>query len=178
MEMTGGRGRRAGLLALTLALLAGCGGARPEAPAPEPGVQEATRSGPEGAAPGTCWGRTITPAVVETAVRQVQVSPAEVNPDGTVAAAPVYRSETTQQIVSPRRNNWFETPCPDVMTPDFIASVQRALIARAAHPGPVTGRMDAATRSAILRWQTARGTDSATLSLETAQELGLVAVGR
>ena len=155
-----------------LPLLAACAGGDGAGFAP-PG-----RLAPPGAAPGTCWDSVDTPAVIETRTEQILVAPAAYNTDGTLYRPAQYRTEVRQVILRERQEDWFQTPCPAEMTPEFIASVQRALIARDAHPGPVTGRMDAATRSAILRWQTARGTDSATLSLETAQELGLVAVGR
>ncbi|NNK16468.1 MAG: peptidoglycan-binding protein, partial [Sulfitobacter sp.] len=112
---------------------------------PEPGVVAPTRNGPEGAAPGTCWGRTVSPAVVERVSQRVQIKPAKVNPDGTVAELPVYRTEDRQIIVTPRKDNWFETPCPDVLTPEFISSLQRALQARGAYAGIITGVMDAPT---------------------------------
>ena len=165
------------LPALALAAgLAACDGATGSAP--EPGVFEATRSGPPGAAPGTCWGRTFTPAVVERVSERVEVKPAVVNPDGTIGALPVYRTEDRQVIVTPRRDNWFETPCPDVLTPEFISSLQRALQARGTYAGPVTGVMDAATRAAIRTFQAPGGPDSGVLSVESARLLGLIAVPR
>ncbi|MEW9919007.1 peptidoglycan-binding domain-containing protein [Marimonas sp. MJW-29] len=163
-----------------LGLLAGCESASPtaQAPAAEPGVFTPTRNGPEGAAAGTCWGRTVSPAVVESVSQRVQVKPAKVNPDGTVAELPVYRTENRQVIVTPRRDNWFETPCPDVLTPEFISSLQRALQARGTFGGIVTGVMDAPTRAAVQRFQKPRGLDSGVLSLDSARALGLVAVDR
>ena len=161
-------------------MLAGCaavptGGDAP----PEPGVLAATRNGPAGAPEGTCWGRTVSPAVVETVTRQVQVKPAQINPDGTIGAPPTYRTETRQEIVTPRVDNWFETPCPEAMTPDFIASLQRALQARSYYLGDVTGTLDPATRAAVEAFQTAEGGPrSGVLSLAAARALGLVAVPR
>jgi peptidoglycan hydrolase-like protein with peptidoglycan-binding domain len=65
------------------------------------------------------------------------------------------------------------------MTPAFIASVQRALKARGYYRGPVTGALDTRTGRAIQRYQRDRGdVDSATLSLRSARDLGLVAVPR
>ena len=147
-------------------------------PQPEPGVFEATRQGPADAPPGTCWGRTFTPAVIETIRDRIEVKPARINPDGTVAELPVYRIETRQVIATPRRDNWFETPCPDVLTPDFIASLQRALLARGVYGGSITGWMDPPTRAAIQRFQQPTGPDSGVLSLESARLLGLIAVPR
>jgi len=61
-----------------------------------------------------------------------------------------------------------------VLTPDFVASLQRALAARGIYAGVVNGQMDAPTRRAIRRYQKPKGPDSDVLSLATAQELGLV----
>lgn len=163
---------------LACAGLAACEAATPAAPAPEPGVLEATRNGPAGAAAGSCWGRTVSPAVIETVTEQVQLQPAKVNPDGSIAKPPVYKTDTRQEIVRARIDNWFETPCPDVLTPEFNKSLQRALQARSFYRGPITGEMDGATRAAVRRYQKQRGPDSGVLALETARELGLVAVPR
>lgn len=166
------------LLALTV--LAGCETAAvaPADKPPEPGVLEVTRNGPADAPEGSCWGKTVTPAVVESVVKQVQIKPAQVNPDGTVAAPPKYRTETTQEIISARRDNWFETPCADVLTPEFIASLQRALIARGFYAGEVNGVLDVSTRKAVQNFQRIAGPDSSVLSLASARQLGLIAVPR
>lgn len=145
---------------------------------PEPGVIEATRNGPPGAAPGTCWGRTVSPAVIETVTKQVQVKPAKVNPDGTIGAPPVYRTEAQQQIVTERIDNWFETPCPEALTEEFNASLQRALSVRGYYIGEINGKMDAATRAAVQSFQRIDGPDSGVLALATARKLGLIAVER
>ncbi len=62
------------------------------------------------------------------------------------------------------------------MTPDFIASVQRALAARNIYDGTITGRRDSATQSAIRTFQEPDGILSADLSLASARALGLVTV--
>lgn len=166
-------------LALPFALV-GCTQSAPirQEPPPEPGVLEATRNGPAGAPPGTCWGKTVSPAVVETVEQQVQVKPAEINSDGTIAALPQYRSTSRQEIVSPRVENWFETPCRDVLTPQFIASLQRALMARGFYAGSANGVFDAPTRTALQNFQRTDGPDSPVLALATARRLGLIAVAR
>lgn len=150
----------------------------PSGTSPEPGVDEATRSGPVGAAPGTCWGRTVSPAVIETVTEQVQVAPAKVNPDGTIATLPVYKSEARQKIVTQRVDRWFETPCAETLTAEFNASLQRALAARGYYVGEVNGEMDTATRAAVQAYQRLDGLDSGVLSLATARKLGLIAVAR
>ena len=162
------------LIAAPLVLvLAGCQIAAPTGPTTGPG-----RLAPPGAPPGTCWDNVATAAVIETVTEQILLSPASYNPDGTLYRAAQYRTEVRQVIVEERRERWFQTPCPAEMTPEFIASVQRALAARGGYRGEVTGRMDRATRVAIRAWQKARGLDSATLSLETTRELGLSAIAR
>ncbi len=172
--------RICGALALC-ATLTGCDAALQGAAQepPEPGVSAPTRDGPEGALPGTCWGKTVSPAVIQTVSKQVQVKPAKVNPDGTLAELPVFRTEQSQEIVTPRKDNWFETPCPEVLTEEFTASLQRALQVRGRYAGPVTGTMNPRTRTAIQNLQReTNGPDSSVLSLATARSLGLIAVER
>jgi hypothetical protein len=168
------------LVLLACAALAGCDPAAtgPAAEPPEPGVLEATREGPADAPEGSCWGKTVSPAVVERVTEQVQIKPASVNPDGTIGSLPVYRTEERQVIVTPRRDNWFETPCPDVLTGEFVSSLQRALLARGGYSGAITGKLDSKTRAAVEKFQRAEGLDSAVLSLSTARTLGLIAVPR
>lgn len=133
---------------------------------------------PPGAAPGTCWGKNVTPAVVETVTRKVQLQPAQISSDGRVQAAPIYKTETRQEVVQPRRENWYEIICNADVTPEFIASVQRALAARGFYRGPVTGVLDMRTRSAIGRFQLSEGLDSSALSIAAARKLGLVTVAQ
>ncbi len=131
---------------------------------------------PPGAAPGTCWDKTVRPAVVETQNRKVLLQPAQISSDGRVQAAPIYKTEAQQIVTRPRQESWFEVPCAAAMTPDFIASVQRALEARGFYRGPITGTMDARTKAAIRRYQQSEGFDSPNLSVAAARKLGLVAV--
>ncbi|MEL6620281.1 MAG: peptidoglycan-binding domain-containing protein [Pseudomonadota bacterium] len=133
---------------------------------------------PPGAAPDTCWDKTVTPAVVETENRKVLLQPAQISSDGRVQAPPIYKTEAQQVVTRPRRENWFEVPCAGLMTPDFIASLQRALEARGLYRGPVTGEMDARTSAAVRRFQKAEGFDNPTLTLAAARQLGLIAVAR
>lgn len=145
----------------------------------EPDVVRTTSAiAPPGAKPGTCWGRSVTPAVIETVTEQILVQPAEVLADGTVISPGVYRSETQQRIVRERRETWFETPCDDVWTQEFTATLQRALKVRGHYTGAITGEMDKRTRAAIRRYQEPQGLNSSILSLAAARQLGLVAVAR
>ena len=131
---------------------------------------------PPGAAPGSCWGKHMTPAIIETVTHQVMLQPAEIMADGTVTRPASFKTETRQNIVRPRNEIWFETPCPTQMTPEFIASVQRALTARGLFRGTITGEMDRPSHAAIRRFQAAQGLDSGILSLAAARKLGLIAV--
>lgn len=144
----------------------------------EPDVIASGGQTPPGAPPGTCWGKSVSPAVVETVTEQILVQPPEVSTDGSVVQPAIYKTETLQRIVKERRETWFEAPCPSLLTEEFIASVQRALQVRKFYRGRISGVMDARTRAAIRRYQSAQGLDSGILALETARQLGLVAVKR
>lgn len=154
--------------------LAGCQTALPHMAPP---AEVVTRNAaPPGAAPGTCWGQDDTPAVIETVTEQVVLQPAELRDDGTVARPAVYKTETRQKIVKPRETTWFETPCEEELTPEFNASLQRALKARGHYRGPINGQMDGRTRRAIRAYQKPQGLDSGMISLAAARQMGLVAV--
>lgn len=133
---------------------------------------------PPGAAPGTCWAQDTSPAVVETVTEQILVSPAELADDGTVTRPASYRTETAQKIVQERRVTRFQVPCRTQLTPEFNASVQRALKARGLYRGPINGQLDRGTRAAIRRFQKPQGFDSDILSIAGARQLGLIAVAR
>ncbi len=157
-----------------LLLLSACG-------SPQSVSREA--QGPDGPPPpaeqmedGTCRARDITPAIYEQVMGEVQVVQAEIAEDGTVIRPPIYRKAPVPRVVEERSEITFEAPCPDQMTPQFIASVQRALAARGHFSGNVTGTLDAPTTAAIREYQSERGLASAQLSLETARALGLIAV--
>ncbi len=156
-----------------LALLAAC-------TAPQPVTRAATPIGPPPMAEpdrdGRCWAREITPAVYEQVMGEVQVVQAEIAEDGTVIRPPIYRKAPVPRVVTPRGEMRFEAPCGYQMTPDFVASTQRALAARGYFHGNVTGQLDAPTTAAIRKFQNERGLDSGQMSLETARTLGLVAV--
>jgi len=139
-------------------------------------VTRAERDAPPGAAPDSCWGKYVTPAIIETVTHQVMLQPAEVLADGTVIQPAVFKTETRQDIVRPRHKTWFETPCDRDLTPEFVASVQRALAARGLYRGSANGEMDRATQTAVRRYQKPQGLDSGLLSLAAARQLGLVAI--
>ena len=163
--------------ALALTGLCACGDPVGEIAAlAEPEVTRQVQIAPPGAAPGTCWGKQVTPAVIETITNQIMVQPAQVRADGTVLSPAIFKTETMQQIVKERRETWFQTPCAEQMTPEFVSSVQRALAARYLYRGPISGEMDARTRAAVRKYQEPQGLDSGILSLAAARKMGLIAV--
>jgi hypothetical protein len=157
-------------------MLSACTAAPPEVTrVAEPDTILTHEDGPPGAREGSCWGRDRTPAIVETVTEQIVVTPGSTGPDGRPQRQPVYQTETRQRIVEERREIWFETPCTTALTPEFVASLQRALIARRAYAGPVSGLLDQPTRAAIRAYQRPLGLNSGVLALSTARELGLAA---
>lgn len=131
-----------------------------------------TQGPPKGPA-SACWQADIRPAVIETVTEQVLISPEGQADNGTTTPA-VYGTETSQNIVQDRATVWFRAPCAAELTMDFIATLQRALKARGLYLLPLTGVLDAPTRTAIRRYQSPRGIDSDHLSLAAARDLGII----
>ena len=134
--------------------------------------------GPPGARPGACYGKDVTPAVIEHVTERVLISEAVIGAEGNILKPADYEERRTQKLVTGREPIFFETPCPPRWTPDFIASIQRALKTRNLYSGEVSGTLDAGTRAAIRKFQIARGLNSAILSTESARALGLVEIER
>ena len=146
--------------ALVVLMAGGCALVTPsETPYPE--------ERPDGAAPGTCWAKQIRPAVIETSQTQTVLTGDK--------GETIYQTTTSQTIVEERQEVWFEVPCRNVMTQDFIKTLQRALRARGLYQGPITGVIDQRTSKAIGLFQRPLGIDSQFLSIVGAQALGLVA---
>jgi hypothetical protein len=124
--------------------------------------------------PGGCFATDPTPAVIETTIEDVLVSPAVVGTDGSITSPAQFRSVTRQNIVQERRDVRFKTPCPPVMDEAFLATLQRALKARGHYSGPINSTMDEQTTAAIRSYQSANGLNSAVLSMATARALGLL----
>jgi len=136
------------------------------------------QSGPPEGPEGACWSGTVTPAVIETVTEQTLVTPELRDAEGRITQAAGFRSSARQRIVQDREEVWFRAPCDAEMTPEFVASLQRALKARGLYLLPLSGEMDAATMQAVRRFQADRGLDSPVLSLGAARELGLIAADR
>ena len=141
----------------------------------EPDLVYTQSTPPPGAKEGTCWGKHVTPAELETITHQSQLQPAEIRTNGSVSAPAVYKTETSQRIVKERRELWFETPCAPQLTAAFVETLQRALKARGHYRGSISGYIDPRTRSAIRSYQAPQGLDSSILSLAAARKLGLIA---
>ena len=133
-----------------------------------------SKPGPPKGPEGACWASDVTPMVIETVTEQVLVSDVRLDNEGRTIAPAVYQSVTRQKIVQEREEIWFRSPCPQEMTVEFIASLQRALKARGLYLLPLSGQMDQPTRAALRRFQSERGLESDRLSLSAARELGLV----
>lgn len=164
------------ILAFCLAvLLSGCQGAVVEAPSRTALAGEVMRRTPPAKAePGICWATEVSPAIIETVTDQELVTAEVRDASGAVTTPATFRSTTRQRMVQDREQVWFRAPCPEEMTVDFIATLQRALKARGLYLQPLTGAMDPPTKAAIRRFQAERGLDSPTLSLAAARELGIV----
>jgi len=133
---------------------------------------------PPNAEPGACYGKEISPAIIETVTQQVITRAASYDEAGNLLIPASYRTETVQKILQERADIWFKTPCSDVRVGEYTASLQRALKVRGMYLGRITGNLDRPTRRAVRRYQAPRGLDSETLSLASARSLGLVAVER
>ena len=130
-------------------------------------------AGPPQGAEGACWANDLIPAVYETTTEQTLVTPEVRDAAGNIVTPAAYRSVAQLRVVTERRDIWFTAPCPEEMTVDFLATLQRALKARGYYTLPLTGEMDAATSEALRRYQADHGLDSPLLSLAAARDLGL-----
>ena len=144
-----------------VAALAAC----TEAPASDknPPTRLETFAAAPSAAGSRCWDKHVTPAETKTVRELVQVQPARLDEDGNVISEPIYRREAREVTARAGREQWFETPCEDQLTPEFLASLQRALKARGHYSGAITGRMDTGTGRAIRLYQEPQGLDSTDL---------------
>jgi len=169
------------ILAASLAALISCTDAPQVTRAAATNTYQPGQNAPADAAPGTCWDKTQSPAIVQTVTEDVLITPAQISETGTVQALPVYRSETRQVILQERQPTWFQTLCSADLTPEFVSSLQRALAARGYYAGPVTGFVDAPTSQAIQAYQQSAGIaapDPGVLMVEGARKLGLWTVER
>lgn len=127
---------------------------------------------------GKCFANDVTPAVIETVTVQEIAEPEQRAADGTLIRPATLRTVTRQNIIRDRQVIEVETICPPAYTPEFVASLQRALAVRGFYQGPVSGILDTATSSAVRRFQGQNGPEIGLLTIRTARALGLVALDR
>ncbi|MEP2029102.1 MAG: peptidoglycan-binding protein [Paracoccaceae bacterium] len=161
-----------------LFVLGGCetGGVKPGSPSDSQDSLNISSDVPPEAPPGTCWEKIVGPSVTKTVTEQVLVKPAELAANGQIENPPVYRYQQREAVVRKGNTTWFETLCPDILTKEFIASLQRALAARKLYTGAITGTMNTPTRSAVRKIQEPQGVNSDVLSIAAARSLGLVSI--
>ena len=81
-------------------------------------------------AEGACWAKDTTPAVIETTTEQIVVTDEQRDAAGTVTTPATYQTKTHQRLLQDHEEVWFRAPCPQDMTVNFVATLQRALKAR------------------------------------------------
>ena len=137
---------------------------------------EAVRISGDGPPPGpvgTCWAHDLIPAAYETVTEQTMVTPEIHDAAGTLVSPAAYKSVAKLRVLRERRDIWFTAPCPETVTPEYLATLQRALKARGYFTQSLTGTMDRATTEALRRYQADHGLDSPLLSLGAARQLGV-----
>lgn len=162
-------------------ILAGCAQTPPDVASRgdfSAGFLRGTQVTPPDASPGACWAQDDLPAVIETVTENVLLTPEIRDEAGNLVQPPVYSSTVDRRIAQEGAAVWFQTPCPDQVDAEFVASLQRALKARGFYLLPLSGEMDAPTTLAVRRFQALNGLDSAILSLAATRELGLIEVPR
>ncbi|MCH2164066.1 MAG: peptidoglycan-binding protein [Marinovum sp.] len=131
---------------------------------------------PPGAPEGTCWARDVAPAVFETRTEKVLIRPRSYSTDGKTEYPAQYETRYHPTLITPRKAFEFETVCADVITPEFIASLQRALQVRGFYLHEITGQFDTQTDAALRAYQQSQDVDTGLLTIETARSFGLVAM--
>lgn len=127
---------------------------------------------------GRCFAKDTSPAVIETVTIQEIELPEIRDATGAVTIPATFRTVIRQQIIRERSEIRFETICPQNYSADFVATLQRALKARGFYVGQISGTLDVQTGAAIQKFQRINGVDTPLLSLETARQLGLVALSK
>ncbi|WP_099826503.1 peptidoglycan-binding domain-containing protein [Oceaniglobus indicus] len=167
---------------LLIAGLAGCNAMQiPEVSRfvePELAVSDAGDALQTAAVSGGCFATDSTPAVIETRTEQVQVTQPVLAEDGAVITPATYNTVTDTRIVKDRQDVIVQTVCPGEMSPQFIASLQRALHVRGFYAGAITAELDRPTRAAVRKFQGAEGLPTTALSLAAAKRLGLAVYSR
>lgn len=127
---------------------------------------------------GRCFAQQDAPTEVQIVTTLIEVQAAVKDRNGVVTSPAIFRNVARPQTVAVGEGARFETVCPQVYTPQFVATLQRALIVRRAYDGAVTGLMDSPTSLALQQFQRGMGVDSPLLAIAVARDLGIVAVPR
>ena len=77
-----------------------------------------------------CYFEKIIPAEISTQVETRLVQPEKRNTAGQLVSPAQYETKRTQTITKPRSVIKIDAVCPEDLTPEFIASLQRAFKAR------------------------------------------------
>ncbi len=129
-------------------------------------------------AAGRCFARMAGPTETQIVTELVEVQPAIKDRNGVVTTPAIFRNVTGPKTVRVGEGQRFETVCPQIYTPEFVATLQRALIVRRAYAGEVTGLMDEATSLSLQQFQRGMNIDSPLLAITVARDIGIVAVPR
>jgi hypothetical protein len=113
-----------------------------------------------------------TPEPVSPVQDSAEVAPSLSAPPGAIGDRCWDKTETP--AASPPQVRWVELVCPEDQTPEFVATLQRALAARGDYAGEITGKIGPQTEAAIARYQARSGTGGTALSTESAARLGLI----
>lgn len=159
-----------------IAVATGCTAVAPVVPAPTGNIisdGEITFT-----ATGACFARTAPPTQTRVIAEQVLVTPGIRGDDGQFTSPPVFRNQTRPVTEAIGEGTRFETLCPPEYTQERVATLQRALKARLAYNGPITGILDGPTRNAIQSFQAPRGFNSPLIARSIAETLGIVSLDR
>lgn len=157
-----------------LILLLGLSSCGKPAPLPQPEAPVIEQGEIETMADGRCFAFSAPLMEPQIIVERVVSAPETTDENGNVLTAAVYRDEEREILVPVGEPERFEVICPQNLSQSFVATVQRALLARGYYVGSVNGLMDQQTRNAILSYQKDQGLRSPNLGVETAIGLGLV----
>jgi len=166
---------RFALTATCILALSGC-----ETPAPAQNAAEVMidMGEIETDASGRCFTRDAPPTQVRIVEETVVIVPEVRDNLGRVTQPAVIRSQDGPQTFRTGNGQRFETLCPQLYTADLVSSLQRALKARGAYNGPISGAYDTPTSAAVRNFQLSSGVDSPLLQRQTVLDLGLAAVPR
>lgn len=166
------------LIAPALGIAVACTPVDQPVPAPAPAPNLITAGEIETTASGECFARTAPPTRTRIIEEQVLVTPGIRGDDGQFTSPPIFRNQTRPVTEPVGEGSRFQTLCPPEYTRERIATLQRALKARLAYNGPITGVLDAGTRAAIKAFQTPQGIDSPLIQRGIAETLGVVSLNR